>query len=208
VDCCWLVILASCGEDKLVKLWDVVKAECLQTYAHHTDKVQGVRWHKDEAAVLATGSFDRRLCIVDVRHQSPAATWTLATDVESLEWNPHAPDNLLVSTEDGVVACYSLSTGDKPIWRLQAHDKSVSAISISTGFNLMATVSVDKTFKLWDLTGSGPCFLESKETQLGKLFCGAFYDDSPHLLAVGGKKGMKVFNILPTIAARFPSATK
>jgi periodic tryptophan protein 1 len=188
-------VLASCSEDATIKLWDVGRAECLQTYGYHKDKVQAVRWHCEESSVLASGAFDRQLCILDVRHQTPATSWTLTADVESLEWNPHAPNQLLVSTEDGMVSCYSVEAGAKPLWSFQAHDKSVSAITFSPGLpNLLATISTDKTFKLWDLSAPAPRCLASTETSLGKLFCGSFFEDSPYLLAVGGKKGLKIYN--------------
>jgi periodic tryptophan protein 1 len=160
-------VLASCSEDATIKLWDVGRAECLQTYGYHKDKVQAVRWHCEESSVLASGAFDRQLCILDVRHQTPATSWTLTADVESLEWNPHAPNQLLVSTEDGMVSCYSVEAGAKPLWSFQAHDKSVSAITFSPGLpNLLATISTDKTFKLWDLSAPAPRCLASTETSL------------------------------------------
>jgi len=190
-------VLASCSEDKTIKLWDVGKAECLQTYGYHQDKVQAVRWHRDEASVLASGAFDRHLCILDARHNVPATSWTLSADVESLEWNPHSPNQIMVSTEDGVVSCYSIEAGAQPLWTIQAHDKSVSALALNIALpGLLATISTDKSFKLWDVGSASttPHCLSTTETSLGKLFCGSFYEDSPYLLAVGGKRGLKIYN--------------
>lgn len=229
-------VLASSSEDMTVKLWDVGRAECLQTYGYHQDKVQTVRWHRDEASLLASGAFDRQVCLLDVRQPKPSTTWTLPADVESLEWNPHAPNQLLVASEDGIVSCYSLEGGGgagKPLWTLQAHPKSVTALALSPDVaDLLATISTDKSFKLWDLaTAPEPRCLWTTNTSLvrpsllllsihylsfsflthtllprqGKLFCGAFYEDSPFLLGVGGKKGLHVYktNDFETIRQRF-----
>jgi periodic tryptophan protein 1 len=42
-------VLASGSADKSVKLWDLNTQACLNTYTHHTDKVQALCWHPTEA---------------------------------------------------------------------------------------------------------------------------------------------------------------
>ena len=32
-------LLASCGADHTVRLWDMAEGKCLRTYTHHSDKV-------------------------------------------------------------------------------------------------------------------------------------------------------------------------
>jgi periodic tryptophan protein 1 len=188
-------ILSSCSADNTIKLWDVTKQQCLQTYTYHQDKVQSVKWHPTEANILLSGSFDKTVCILDVRHQKPVASWRVSADVESIEWNVHSPKFFLVSTEDGNVACYGTDVPQKPVFTLQAHSKAVSSVCVNPGIpDFVATTSLDKSFKLWDISQNQPKCLASKEMKLGKIFCGAFYEDSPFLLALGGHKQLQVIN--------------
>ena len=53
--------------DHTVKVWDVATQQCSHTLTHHTSKVQGVAWHPEEAPVLLTGGFDKRVCLVSRR---------------------------------------------------------------------------------------------------------------------------------------------
>jgi WD40 repeat protein len=50
--------LATAGEDKTVKLWDVPSAQELETLKGHTDCVHAVTFAPD-ARTIATGSRDR-----------------------------------------------------------------------------------------------------------------------------------------------------
>lgn len=42
-------VLASGSADKTVKIWDLNSEACLNTYTHHSDKVQSCCWHPSEA---------------------------------------------------------------------------------------------------------------------------------------------------------------
>ena len=38
--------------------------------------------------------------------EGSALSWQVSADVEALTWSPHNPTHFLVSSEDGVVACF------------------------------------------------------------------------------------------------------
>jgi periodic tryptophan protein 1 len=60
-------VLASGSADFSVKVWDMTTRACSHTFTHHSDKVQCVQWHPVEAWLLATGSFDGTVCLLDCR---------------------------------------------------------------------------------------------------------------------------------------------
>lgn len=47
-----------------MQVWDLATQECKQTLNHHNGKVQAVAWNPAEAAVLLSGGFDKRACLV------------------------------------------------------------------------------------------------------------------------------------------------
>lgn len=56
--------LPLAAADKTVKVWDVATQACQHTLSHHSGKVQSVAWNPAEAAVLLSGGFDKRACVV------------------------------------------------------------------------------------------------------------------------------------------------
>ncbi len=57
-----------------------------------------VQWNPKEAAVLASGSYDKTVRVLDVRAPASAALcWSVGSDVEVVQWNPNSPQYLFVS---------------------------------------------------------------------------------------------------------------
>ncbi|CAI5491633.1 unnamed protein product [Closterium sp. Naga37s-1] len=64
-------VLASGGEDRRVKVWDMAAQRCDRTLKPHTGKVQAVAWAPLHATSLLSGSFDRSLALVCDRTLKP-----------------------------------------------------------------------------------------------------------------------------------------
>ena len=125
--------------------------------SHHKDKVQSIAWHPSEASVVATGAYDKRSIVCDVRDPSKSSIKIkLTSDVECLAWNPHQPEMLLISTEDGIVVGHDVrSSPSKPLFSLQAHSTATCTMDFNPAIpNLLATGSDDKHLKWWDLSNS------------------------------------------------------
>ena len=69
-----------------------------------------------------------------------------------------------VSTESGRVICFDATKpDDQPVMVLDAHAKAISSMDLNPNVpGLLITVSVDKTFKIWDLTPTTPVLLHSE----------------------------------------------
>ncbi|KAI5670108.1 hypothetical protein M9H77_10472 [Catharanthus roseus] len=191
-------VLASASADKLVKIWDVATEKCSVTMEHHTDKVQAVAWNHFVPQVLLSGSFDRYVVMRDGRIPSHSGLkWSVAADVESLAWDPHTEYSFVVSLENGMVTGFDIrasscnqSSEGQPSFTLHAHDKAVCTLSYNRSVpNLLATGSMDKMVKLWDLSNNQPSCIASKNPKAGAVFSVSFSNDSPYLLAMGGSKG-------------------
>ncbi|KAK6120080.1 hypothetical protein DH2020_046210 [Rehmannia glutinosa] len=198
-------ILASASADKLVKIWDVATETCNLTLENHTDKVQAVAWNHFAHQVLLSGSFDHSVVMKDGRLPSHSGfRWPVEADVESLAWDPHTEHSFVVSLENGTVtgfdirnASSDISSLPKPSFTIHAHDKAVSTIAYNSSVpNLLATGSMDKMVKLWDLSNHPSC-IASKNPKAGAVFSIAFSEDSPFTLAIGGSKGkLQIWDLL------------
>ena len=187
-------ILASGSADTTVKIWDLNTQKCLHTMDHHKDKVQSIKWHPVEEGVMATASFDKKVCLRDVRDSKMELSRAMKADVESLTWHPHDTCYLSVAAEDGTlethdVRCFS----GTPVASFKAHDKAVSAVTCSqTVKNMVVTASADQKLKVWDyskIEGQMPKLVAEKNPGMGELYCCNFYRDSPWFIAAGGSKG-------------------
>ncbi|KAK0269391.1 rRNA-processing protein [Friedmanniomyces endolithicus] len=192
-------LLASASADKTTKLWDLNTCTAAHSYTHHTDKVCALAWHPTQASVLLSGSYDRTIVAADMR--APDTTvprWGVESDVEQVRWDPHDENNFYVSTENGVLHCFdarqlpSSPEKSKAMWRLQAHEKSLSSFSVNpTVPGFIATASVDRTVKLWNITENGPSLVVNRDLGVGKVFSANFAPDDAvaFRLAVAGSKG-------------------
>jgi periodic tryptophan protein 1 len=92
-------------------------------------------------------------------------------------------------------------SNSEALFTLAAHSKAVTSVDWNPALpNCLLTVSVDKTFKLWNTLGEITC-VASREAVVGKIFTGSFCFDTPNLVAIAGGKGvLSVFNLLSDVA--------
>ena len=206
--------LASGSADKTVKVWDVTTQQCSYTFTHHQDKVQAVSWHPTEAWLLATGAYDKTIGLIDCRTAATTIACTVNADIESMVWDPFSNYHLYGSLENGEVFCLDVrkcsnnahlnaSNSSNMLFSFQAHQKTVSNIHFSHKVKgMMATSSLDKTVKVWDVSALqqqaelssaqaiAPKCVAYKTMNVGKLFALRYNYDDPFMLATGGDKGM------------------
>eukprot|EP00002_Diphylleia_rotans_P037513 TRINITY_DN8387_c0_g1_i1.p1 TRINITY_DN8387_c0_g1~~TRINITY_DN8387_c0_g1_i1.p1 ORF type:complete len:509 (+),score=122.12 TRINITY_DN8387_c0_g1_i1:45-1571(+) len=190
-------VLASGSADTTVKLWDITTQNCLLTMNHHQNKVQSLHWHPVEQSILLSGGFDKQVCVVDCRSPNTVGRWNMTSDVESLTWNLHMPEQFLVSCEDGTVTSFDArKPGAQAIFTLSAHNLAVSSISMNpTVPGMLATCSIDKHLKIWDIADNKPSCIFSRELDLGSIFSVSFCPNNPFCLAMGGeKRGARVWD--------------
>ena len=212
-------LLASSSADKTVKLWDLNTTKCAKSYSHHSDKVCSIAWNPKESTVLLSGSYDRTVVAADMRApDAKVSRWGVESDVETVMWNPHDSNLFYVTTENGLIHYHdtrsapSSPEASKPVWKLQAHDQSISSFDVNPVIpGLFATGSTDKDVKLWNVQANGPSLVVSRDLGVGKIFSVKFAPDSEvaFRLAVAGSKGvMQVWDTSTNAAVRRIFATR
>jgi len=186
-------VLASGSGDDTVKIWDVAENACVHTYTHHSNKVQCVKWHPTEQAVLLSASFDRHLALLDVRQPDQACTVELPAEAESAIWSRHNPFACFASVDNGGVVCYDVrkvaskaADAEKVVWHLVAHDVACTGVQDVPTPNLLITSSLDGYAKIWNVAGGKPSMVLSKELKAGPLFACQSNPEAPALVSFGG----------------------
>jgi len=188
-------VLASGSADTTVKLWNLETQSCLNTFTHHSGKVQSICWHPTEPNLLLSAAYDKTASIVDIRSPNQVYRWKLTADVEVVEWNVHKPQEFFISSEDGIVQCFDSLAPQETHFTLQAHAGAVSGLSINHGIpNCMATASDDKSLKLWDISDHKPQLVYSNDSMNAQLYALSWNPDFSNLLALGGKDHLQVID--------------
>lgn len=195
-------LLASGSADTTMKLWDLNTEKCAKSFNDiHTDKVCALNWHPQSATVMLSGSYDQTVVAADLRAADVKAAsmrWSVASDVETVRWDPHDSNYFYVTTDSGIVYYYDVRSAatkkPSPVWTLQAHDDSVSAFDVNPRIpGFLATGSTDKFVKLWQVSPSGPSMVVSRNMEeVGKVFSVGFApdDEVAFRLNIAGSRGV------------------
>lgn len=81
-------------------------------------------WHPSEGTILATGSFDRTIALVDARSNDGKnfRKASLPADCEAIAWDPHQSQYLSAASEDGTITCWDVRKFEKKLWSFVAHE--------------------------------------------------------------------------------------
>lgn len=94
------LLLATASFDATVKLWDINTGRSIQTLANHTDPVYSLDFSPN-GELLASGSFDRCLCIWSVKDGTLLKKYRGHGGIFEVTWNPAG---------DKLAACFSNNT--------------------------------------------------------------------------------------------------
>jgi len=187
-------VLASGSADHTVRVWDLNTQQSIKTLSHHSDKVQAVQWHPDQAAVLLTAGYDREVCVLDARQATPTIRKAAvgAADPEAVHWVTSDPFKFVVTTEAGDVLCFDLrkmSTEKickKPVWSVNAHKGACSSVAFGLDGRFVTT-GVDGMAKVWSL-GDQPTLLGEKAMAAGPVFSVSAIGDDLNFFAFAGNE--------------------
>jgi len=164
---------------------------------HHSDKVQSVQWHPEEAAVLLTAGYDRTACVLDARQAVPSIRKAAVGDAdpEAVHWVTSDSFKFVVTTEEGDVLCFDLrkmsteKMTKKPVWSIQgAHKGACSSVAFGLDGRFVST-GVDGIAKVWQMADeSTPTLLGQREMNAGPVFSVSAIGDDLNFFAFAGSE--------------------
>ncbi|HBI45705.1 MAG TPA: hypothetical protein DDY78_23055, partial [Planctomycetales bacterium] len=142
--------LATCGYDRLIKLWNTETGQLLRELKDHSDAVYAVTFSPD-GALLASGSADRAVKVWQVADGKRLYTLSDSTDwVYSVAWSPDGR-RLAAGGVDKSLRVWEVSAqGGRLVNSVFAHEGSVIRVAWSADGKTLYSVSEDRVAKAWD----------------------------------------------------------
>ncbi|KAJ8300409.1 hypothetical protein KUTeg_021928 [Tegillarca granosa] len=142
------------GMDAFGRVWDLRTGRCIMFLEGHLKAILGTDFAPDGYHV-ATGSEDNTARIWDLRQRKCVYTIPAHTNlISKIKFQPQHANYLLTSSYDCTSKVWAHPTW-APLKTLAGHEGKVMGCDISPDLKYMATVSYDRTFKLWTTEAQG-----------------------------------------------------
>lgn len=143
-------LLASCGYDRLVKLWRMPSGEAVATLKDHSDAVYGVAF-APHGKLLASVAADRAVKIWDVASGKRLYTFSEATDwLYAVAWHPDGRRVAAAGVDRSIRVWEALPEGGRLLHSVFAHEGAVLRLAYSADGRLLFSVGEDRVLKVWD----------------------------------------------------------
>ncbi|GMT18851.1 hypothetical protein PFISCL1PPCAC_10148, partial [Pristionchus fissidentatus] len=145
-------LLATAGEDGKVKVWNCRSCFCIVTFDEHSSAATGIAWTQSGKAVLSS-SLDGTVRARDMKRYRNFRTLVCPepTPLGSLEVDASGDVVCAAAVEVFQIFVWSMENGQL-IDVLAGHTSNIADIALRG--NTLASVSWDKTLKLWNLVSS------------------------------------------------------
>jgi WD40 repeat protein len=142
--------LASCGYDRLVRLWDVESGKPRLDLKDHSDAVYGIAFSPD-SKLLASGSADRAVKVWDVATGKRLYTLGESTDwVYAVAWSPDGKYLAAAGVDKSIRIWEVSSDGGKIAHSVFAHEGPITRLAYDKDGKTLYSLGEDRRVKAWD----------------------------------------------------------
>ncbi len=146
-------LLASCGSDTMVRLWDADTGDKVAALEGHTDRIDAIGFSRD-GQHIASASRDGTVRVWDAAKQE---TELLLEHPDKAHGVSYSRDGMVLASgcEDGKVRLWDATTGVL-LEELEGHAGPARCVKFAPKGNLLASSGDDKTVRGWDVLIQSP----------------------------------------------------
>jgi hypothetical protein len=142
--------LATCGYDRLIRLWDPATGKLIRDLKDHSDAVYAVAFSPD-GKLLASGAADRAVKVWDVGTGKRLYTLSESTDwVYAVAWHPDGKHLAAAGVDRSVRVWEATPAGGKVVHSVFAHEGAVIRLAYSADGKTLYSLGEDRGTKAWD----------------------------------------------------------
>jgi len=192
-------LLATGGDDTVVKLWDLRTGKIVHYLIGHNGAVRAVAFSPD-GKTLASRSTDGTVMVWNTENGELARTFPVASPRASvLVFRPDGKQ-LAVDGQDFSIVLLEVATG-KTLTTLHAHTKVVTCAAFSGDGKWLATGSADTTVRIWAMDTGAPIHIMTPPGG-GWINAVAFQPGSNVLASAGDADAITLWNLETEQAVR------
>lgn len=184
-------LLASCGADYSVKLWNWQTGHCLRTLRGHTNWVWRVVFSPN-GLLLASGSYDRTIKLWDVRTGECVRTFQEPASAILSVLFSFDGQSLISGDYGGTVRQWNVQTGSS-LCCWQAHEGRIFTLALHPDSVRVASGGSDRLVRLWDVR-TGQC-LKTFQGHRAAVSAVCFTIDGQHLISASFDRTIRIWDI-------------
>jgi len=140
-------LLASGGDETVVRLWNVPSGDCIKTFVGHTSAIMSVAFSPN-GQLLASGSHDRTVRIWDIASGECLRVLSCDTRIWSICFS--ADGQTLASGSHETISLWDVRSGDC-LTTIQGHTGEVYAMTFLGSSSTLVSSGQDGMIKLWNV---------------------------------------------------------
>ena len=190
-------MLATCGVDRLIKLWTADTGELVRTLDGHPGKIGSVSWSPDGKR-LATVDWQQNVRVWDPETGRVRLSLRLhgheaygASGQYSIAWSPDG-HYFAAGSAEGTIVIWDAETG-REVRNLQGHTSNVRCLAWHPDGRRLASGSLDRTIRVWNLDRGDELLLLPGGQQVSRI---AWSNNGEQLAACGGNH-IRIWNAGP-----------